>query len=821
MNKKQFILLIFSLSLLLSCSNKSDSGGNDGLNDYTYKEVDFTHVHCNDKFWASRLETVRTITVPYAFHKCEETGRINNFAIAAGLKEGIFKGSYPFDDSDVFKIMEGASFLLAVKPDAALDAYLDSLINLIGKAQEADGYLYTNRTIHDRNPESPLHPWLKEERWVTEWDNSHETYNAGHMYEAAVAHYLATGKRSFLDIAIKNADLMCQVFNPQGLCIAPGHQVIEMGLVKLYRVTGDKKYLELSHYFLEARGKSDRFDPESKDMFRNGKYWQDHLPVTQQKEAVGHAVRATYMYSAMADIAALMKDDAYMTAIDSIWSNIVEKKMYITGGIGSSSHGEAFGDNYELPNASAYCETCAAIGNCMFNHRMFMLHGDSKYIDVLERSLYNGVLSGLDLAGDKFFYPNPLEVGKNGQDRSPWFDCSCCPSNLSRFIPSVPSYMYATDNHSVYINLYAGNEAEIPYKDGVVHILQETNYPWNGNVKLTLKPEKTSKFDLKIRIPGWVTGQPVPSDLYGFSNNQANKAQIKVNGKSYDYKVEKGYAVIKSDWKSGDQVEIDMPMDIKLVKANPLVHADVDRVSVESGPIVYCAEFIDNGGETSNRTITTATAFSTTYEPQLLNGINVLKGKSTVYTPVKGTKEVNTSEGELTLIPYYARSHRGSGEMDVWIADNPELIRNKFLQAYQIVDEVIIADEHSEKEHRFQGSKTNFGKASGWLSGWRDAADGGWFSYDMEVVSNEPLELVLTYYSKDGGNRYFDILADNEKIGEQKLRTETYTDMIEKSYAIPTSITAGKKKITIKFKSIPGNIVGGIWGCRIQRVETK
>jgi len=335
-NMKRYVqfYVFFAVLLLVSCSNKNIKS----VGDYPYKDVSFTQVHIHDHFLASRIETARTVTVPYAFQKCEETGRIDNFAVAAGLKEGKFRGSYPFDDSDVFKIMEGASFLLAVQPDKQLDAYMDSLIYLIGKAQEPDGYLYTNRTINN-----PPHRWIGEERWVNEWDNSHETYNAGHMYEAAVAHYLATGKRNFLDIAIKNADLMCETFNENGLCIAPGHQVIEMGLVKLYRVTGEKKYLDLSHFFLEARGKSTRFDKNSEDIFRNGQYWQDHLPVTQQFEAVGHAVRATYLYSAMADIAALMNDKAYLKATDSLWNNIVGKKMYITGGIGSTRHGEAFG----------------------------------------------------------------------------------------------------------------------------------------------------------------------------------------------------------------------------------------------------------------------------------------------------------------------------------------------------------------------------------------------------------------------------------------------------------------------------------------------
>ena len=806
--------LLLIMSAFLSCDgiNTSPTKG-----DYAFKDVVFSHVHCTDQFWGSRLETARTVMIPYAFSMCEETGRIDNFAVAAGIKDGEFIGRYPFDDSDVFKIMEGASFLLAVEKDEQLEHYLDSLIFLIGEAQEEDGYLFTNRTIHSRNPKSSLHQWLKEERWVTEWDNSHETYNAGHMYEAAVAHYLATGKRNFLEIAIKNADLMCETFNEQGLCIAPGHQVIEMGLVKLYRVTGEKKYLELARYFLESRGKSDRFDKDSPDIFRNGQYWQNHQPVTQQYEAVGHAVRASYMYSAMTDIAALMDDKAYKIAIDSIWSNIVGKKMYITGGIGSTTHGEAFGENYELPNAKAYCETCAAIANCMFNHRMFMLYGDARYIDVLERSLYNGVLSGLDLSGDKFFYPNPLEVSSKGQERYPWFDCSCCPSNLARFIPSVPGYMYATDKNAIYVNLFGGSRAEIPFNGENVIITQTTDYPWKGNISLIITPGKLQKFDLKIRIPGWSENNAVPSGLYSFTDINNNKLTVKINDKPYEYRKEKGYAILKNNWKDGDKVEISIPMEVKKVKANPLVESCKDRISIECGPIVYCGEFVDNAGEISNMTISGSSDFSVSYYPDLLNGINVITGKSTVYTPVLESGEANSAESDLALIPYYARSHRGLGEMLVWFPDNPEMILSKFKKTYLIIDEVVTANPESEKAHQLKGEKTNRGNPSGWLSGWRDASDGGWFSYQLKTLRNEPMELVLVYYSKDGGNRRFEIFADNVKIGEEQLRVETFTDFIEKKYPIPVDVTSEKNNVTIMIKSIPGNIAGGIFGCRIER----
>jgi DUF1680 family protein len=638
------------------------------------------------------------------------------------------------------------------------------------------------------------------------------------MYEAAVAHFLATGKRSFLNIAIKNANLLCTTFGPEmgKITVAPGHQEIELALVKLYRVTGNIHYLNLSKFFLDARGKYDKYDRNSPDQFRNGAYWQDHKPVIQQFEAVGHAVRAPYMYSAMADIAALKKDTNYLIAIDKIWNDVISKKMYITGGIGSTRQGEAFGNEYELPNSTAYCETCAAIANCMWNQRMFMLHGDSKYIDVLERSLYNGVLSGISLSGDRFFYPNPLEVNKQGQERSPWFDCSCCPSNLSRFIPSIPGYMYATDGKSIYVNLFGENVANIPFKNKIITIKQQTDYPWKGEVTLIVSPQKVKHFSLKIRIPGWCRNEVIPSDLYSFTSKIKDTVQIIVNNKQYNYRTEKGFAIVEKKWNKSDIVKIIMPMKVRTVKANKWVEADKDKLSVEYGPIIYCAEFADNNGFVSNQVITPDTYFDVNYNPDLLQGTNILKGISTLYFIANNSKDIIEKQGELVLIPYALRSHRGAGEMSVWIADNPDIVKRKYLEAYRIVDAITVGNPESEKEHNLKGERTNSG---GSALGWRDASDGGWFSYDMKIVDNEPLQLILTYYSQDGGNRFFEIFADNIKIGEQKLRAETFSDFIDKTYLIPENITKGKNKITIKIKSVPGNIAGGIWGCKIHRKE--
>ena len=784
-------------------------------NDYAYRDVPFSHVSFTDRFWSGRIKTIKDVTVPFAFRKCEETGRVDNFAIAGRLKEGQYKSPYPFDDTDVYKIMEGAAYLLAVQPDKELDAYLDSLIFLIGKAQEPDGYLYTNRTISN-----PLHPWAGKVRWEGERDNSHELYNAGHMYEAAVAHYVATGKRSFLDIAIKNADFLCDTFGPEEgkLTIAPGHQEVELALVKLYRVTGNERYPDLSRFFLEARGRYDKYDKNSTDQFRNGSYWQDHLPVIRQEEALGHAVRAGYMYSAMADIAALKKEDAYLNAVDKLWNNVVSKKMYITGGIGSTRHGEAFGKNYELPNSTAYCETCAAIANCMWNHRMFLLHGDSKYADVLERSLYNGVLSGIDLGGDKFFYPNVLTCDKEGSRRSEWFDCSCCPSNLARFIPSVPGYVYATSDKGIYVNLYGSNEARIPLRSGNhVKIKQETDYPWEGAVKLLITPEKTEAFDLLLRIPGWVDNRPVPSDLYTYTSPSGTKPRILVNGKPMEYRLEKGYAILSGVWKPEDRIELLLPMETKTVKAHDSVSADRGFVSVERGPIVYCGEFADNSGEVLNTILSDNTNFKVKASPSLFDGVNLLEGPAAKMVSKDNYKTIETEPTLLTLIPYYARSHRGKGEMTVWFPTDGNKIRQTLVDLGRITDKIAIGSEDSERTHRLKGKNTN----SGGENTWRDATDGGWFSYEVAVDPEQPMELVVTYSSTDGGNREFDILVNNKKIAEQKLRAETFSAWIEKVYSIPPGMTKGKKKIEVKLQALPGMIAGGVFGLRVQRILTE
>lgn len=630
--------------------------------DYPIKPVPFTAVHLNDKFWAPRIEVNRTVTIPFAFQKCEETGRMDLFERAAkrlrGEKlENTNPPGYPFDDSDVYKVMEGAAYVLSVKKDPKLEAYVDKLIALIASAQEPDGYLYTTRTI---NPASP-HPWSGKARWEMEEDNSHELYNLGHMYEAAVAHYQATGKKTFLNIATKSADLLVATFGPGKRKIWPGHQVIEMGLAKLYRVTGKKAYIELAKFMLDCRGGS-------------GDYWQAHKPVVQQREAVGHAVRASYMYSGMADVAALTGDPGYLTAIDAIWDDVVTKKYYVTGGIGATGAGEAFGGPYELPNMSAYCETCAQIGNDFWNHRLFLLHKDAKFMDVFERTLYNGLISGVSLDGKGFFYPNPLEsIGQHA--RSPWFGVACCPGNVTRFMASVPGYFYAQSDRDLYVNLYAGGNADIKLDRGPsVHVKQETAYPWNGDVKLTVTPAKSASFAMKLRIPGWARNEAVPSDLFRFETPVTEKATLTVNGKPVATSTQRGYVTLDRTWKKGDVVQLHLPMPVRRIVSNDKVLADKGRVALQRGPVVYCAEGVDNDKKVRNVLLPDATTLKPQVQPNLLGGVVTLTGSADALTTAPDGSVVKTPK-PLTLIPYFAWANRGRGEMEVWIPNRDDAAR--------------------------------------------------------------------------------------------------------------------------------------------------
>lgn len=619
---------------------------------YPIDPVPFTSVKVTDNFWGQRLQASREVTIPLAFSKCEETGRYENFVKAAHPSDTYKVEGFSFDDTDVYKTIEGASYSLQTYPDKKLQKYIDSVLVIVAGAQEPDGYLYTARTMNPKHP----HNWAGKERWVAVENLSHEFYNLGHMIEGAVAHYQATGKRNFLDIAIKYADCVCREIGngPQQKKYVPGHQIAEMALVKLYMATGDKKYLDQAKFFLDTRGYTSRKDT----------YSQAHKPVVEQDEAVGHAVRAVYMYSGMADVAAITGDSSYIKAIDKIWDNIVSKKIYITGGIGARHAGEAFGNNYELPNLSAYCETCTAIGNVYMNYRLFLLHGDAKYFDVLERTLYNGLISGVSLDGGSFFYPNPLS--SNGKySRKPWFGCACCPSNVSRFIPSLPGYVYAVKNDQVYVNLYLSNKAELKVDKKKILLEQETGYPWNGDIRLKIT-QGNQDFTMKLRIPGWVRGNVLPGDLYSYADNQKPAYQVSVNGQTVESDVNDGYLSIARKWKKGDVVEVHFDMIPRIVKANPKVEADHGRVAVERGPIVYCAEWPDNRFNVHSILLNQHPQFKVTDKPELLYGIRQITTDAQALSYDKAGKLV-TKDVELTLIPYYAWAHRGEGDMEVWL----------------------------------------------------------------------------------------------------------------------------------------------------------
>lgn len=628
---------------------------------YPINPVPFTSVKVNDSFWGQRLKASREVTIPLAFSKCEETGRYRNFELAAHPSDTTQVTGYPFDDTDVYKTIEGASYLLQSYPDKKLKKYIDSVLVIVAAAQEPDGYLYTARTMNPKHP----HEWAGSKRWEKVEELSHEFYNLGHMVEGAIAHYQATGQRNFLDIAIRYADCVCREIGdkPGQQVRVPGHQIAEMALARLYLVTGDKKYLDQAKFFLDKRGYTSRRD----------EYSQAHKPVIEQDEAVGHAVRAAYMYSGMADVAALTGDTAYIRAIDRIWDNIVSKKLYITGGIGATSNGEAFGENYELPNMSAYCETCAAIGNVYVNYRLFLLHGDSKYYDVLERTLYNGLISGVSLDGGSFFYPNPLESMGQHQ-RQPWFGCACCPSNICRFIPSLPGYVYAVKDRNVYVNLFMGNQAELEVEGKKVLLEQATTYPWNGDVTVKVSKNTAGQFALKIRIPGWVRNQVVPSDLYTFSDNVRPKYSVKVNGLEVNSELEQGYFTVNRKWKKGDKVEIHFDMDVRTVRANNKVEADRGRIAIERGPVVYCAEWPDNDFNVLNILVNRSPEFEVVSRPDLLCGIDQIRTQAqTLEYDDKG--RLTVKDHMLTLIPYYAWCHRGSGNMAVWLPDEVNATR--------------------------------------------------------------------------------------------------------------------------------------------------
>jgi DUF1680 family protein len=638
-----FLLVIITLQCVKKTSKYAD---------YPISVVSIKDVNIKDKFWLPRIKLIQDSTIQYALNKCGEEGRMDNFLVAGGKKMGAYQGKMPFDDTDLYKIIEGASYSLISQPNPDLEAYIDSIISIIKIGQEPDGYITTWFTIDRKNPPAW---WVKPS--VNRWDQveaSHELYNSGHLFEAAAAHFRATGNRDFLDIAIKNADLLVANFGPDKLSRVPGHQIVETGLIKLYQITKNEQYLELAKFFLDMRG-----DSTSHQLY--GEYSQDHRPVIQQTEAVGHAVRALYMYAGMTDIAVMYRDTSYLKAVHKIWENIVNTKMYITGGLGSKREGEAFGENYELPNLTAYSETCAAIGSVYWNHRLFMLSGNSKYYDIIERTLYNGLISGISVDGINFFYPNPTESDGHNKfnmgscTRQPWFDCSCCPTNLIRFIPSIPALIYATDKESMYINLFISSTAHVFVDGEKIEVTQKTDYPWDGKIKITIKPEKEKIFRLRLRLPGWTQNNPVPGDLYSYLDRDHGEVNLSINGKKEEVNQNMGYAEILRRWKKDDSVELIFPLTVHRIIADNKVKDDSNKVAFEFGPVVYCAEEVDNeqisdivipddmDANSEERTVMSETVIS-------ING--------------------KVDEEEIALIPYYLWSNRGVGKMKVWFPRN-------------------------------------------------------------------------------------------------------------------------------------------------------
>lgn len=684
---KRLTIMLLGLTIGMAMQAKKETVRTNG---YPITQVPFTAVKVTPgTFWGERIRAAREVTIPLAFQKCEETHRYENFKMAAYTlqhpgHEGLqmpkwdvskFMG-FSFDDTDVYKTIEGASYVLQTYPDKQLTAYIDSVLDIVAAAQEPDGYLYTARTI---NPEHPHH-WAGKKRWEVEDFLSHELYNLGHMVDAACAHYQATGSDKFLNIAKRYADCVVrEVGAQQGqACVVPGHQIAEMALARLYVLTGEQKYLDEAKFLLDYRGKAGRRD----------KYSQSDKPVVDQTEAWGHAVRAGYMYAGMADVAALTGDADYLKAIDAIYNNIVSKKYYITGGVGARHEGEAFGADYELPNLTSYNETCAAISMVYLFHRMFLLHGDAKYIDCMERTLYNGVISGMSVDGGRFFYPNPLSAdGKyafnadNTTERQPWFGCACCPSNLCRFIPSFPGYMYAVKDRNLYVNLFAGNTATMQVGGKQVVLEQQTNYPWDGDISIKVMKNQAKAFRMLIRIPGWVDRQPVPSDLYRFSDDVQGSYTVKVNGRPVEGQLENGYLAIDRQWKKGDVVSVQLDMPVRTVKADQHVRADQGRTAVERGPLVYCAEGADNQGFCIFNFLVPRQPRFTVVDRQISGQRDVnfsvkaieVEGQA-VDTDAAG--KVKAQSATLTMIPYYAWNHRGTGLMQVWLPQSISALGN-------------------------------------------------------------------------------------------------------------------------------------------------
>lgn len=704
--------------------------------DYPITPVPFSEVHLMDDFWSKKIRINHEVTIPIAVQKSVESGRIDNFLIAGGSKEGSFCSIYPFDDSDVYKIIEAASYSVQTFPDPAMDYMMDTLIAHIGAAQEEDGYLYTNRTIGKN-----VHEWAGLSRWELVHDLSHELYNLGHLFEAAVAHYTATGKRSLLDIAIRSADLIDTVFGPEKIRNYPGHQEVEIGLVKLYRVTGNEKYLKLARFFLDVRGQEGVGKPDT--------YNQSHLPVTEQDAAVGHAVRGSYMWAAMADIAALMQDSSYLQAITRIWHDIADQKYYLNGGIGATGSGEAFGEAYDLPNMSAYCETCAGVGNAIWNYRMFLMTGESKYMDMLERTMYNNILDGVSLSGDRFFYPNPL-ASFGQHERSEWFGCACCPPNVARFLPSMPGYIYARRGNEIYVNLYISSQVTLESGGEKLTLTQKSGFPWKGDVTIQMETGSGFSGDLLLRMPGYAMGQPVPGELYRYLGFVSPQVRIHRNGQLLELEVNaQGYVRIPGGFSGTEQLSISFPMEPHMVEAHPLLRENKGKVAVEKGPLLYCAEWPDNGGSVLNL-LFEKDAKLMVKTSSLLGGIDLIEGQTRIASRSMDGSVTLSDPQTLTLIPYHLWNNRGPGEMSVWLP--AEIASVSPSPAPSIVNGATITASLEARTFRAlkdqQWPTHSADRKAAYIHWWPKKASTEWVQFDFDQP--ERVSRVELYWFDDG-----------------------------------------------------------------------
>jgi uncharacterized protein len=610
--------------------------------------VNFSQVEIQDNFWRPRINTVTTVSIPVCIYQTEvRTARIRNFEKVATKKGEKHEGIY-YDDSDVYKALEAIAYSLKNHPDKELEKKADEWVDKIAAAQLPDGYLNTFYTLGDL-----------QKRW-TDMDK-HEDYCAGHLIEAGVAYYNTTGKRKLLDVAIRFANHIDSTFRLQNRHWVSGHEEIELALIKLYKATIEKRYLDLADWYLQQRGHG-----YYSNQARSQDYYQDRSPVKEQTQITGHAVRAMYLYTGVADVAAAKNDTGYMKAMNKVWEDVVYRNMYITGGIGSSGRNEGFSVDYDLPNEQAYCETCASVGMVFWNQRMNLLTGESKYIDILERSLYNGALDGLSLKGDRFFYGNPLATSGNYL-RSEWFGTACCPSNIARLVESVGNYIYAKSEDALWINLFIGSTGSFTIKDKKIQVKQETNYPWDGKVQISVFPEKQAEFDLCIRIPGWANNQPVPGNTYKYLDNISENVWVTLNGKPVIYKIVNGYAIIRKQWKKDDLIVMNIPMPVRKIVAINEVKDDRNRVAIQRGPLVYCFEHVDNDGKAMNIVIPENTIFTSEFKPDLLNGIIEIKAEAPVSIASEDGLSVNSVMKKITAIPFFSWANRGEGQMQVWM----------------------------------------------------------------------------------------------------------------------------------------------------------